>query len=249
MTRARTALGFLFAGPLLLAAPARGQAEGWKNAAEVYVLGAGLSGTTGIGPAEIKVSATFDQILSNLQFGAMAAYRGESPTFAVTADVMYTSLATTVDGPLVGVLSARVDAKEWLVTATASWRVTPVFEALAGLRLTSLDNTLTLTTDSGVEQAASLTKTWVDPVVGVRVRVPLGARWSVAAYGDLGGFGVGSSFTWAAQVRVNWQVSRVVFVGLGYRILYQDYKTGSGSDAFTWNVTTQGPLAALGARF
>ncbi len=246
--KARTILGLLVAGPLLLAADARGQAEGWTNTAEIYVLGAGLSGTTGIGPAEIDVSATFDQILSNLQFGAMVAYRGESPTFAVTADVMYASLATTADGPA-GPGSARVDAKEWLVTAVASWRVTRAFEALAGLRLTSLDNTLTLTDRSGAEGSASLTKTWVDPVVGMRVRIPLGERWSVAAYGDLGGFGVGSSFTWMVQARVNWRLSRVVVVGLGYRVLYQDYETGSGLDAFTWNVTTQGPLAAIGARF
>jgi len=242
----RRVLRILTAALFLVAGSVR--AQEWTNTAEIYVLGAGLSGTTGIGPAEIKVSATFDQILSNLQFGAMANYRGESPTFAVAADVMYTSLATTVEGPA-GLNSAKVDAKEWLVTAAASWRVTPGFELLAGLRLTSLDNTLTLTRRSGAETSASLTNTWVDPIVGMRARLPVGKSWSLAGYADLGGFGVGSDFTWMLQGRVNWQISRVVGLGLGYRVLYQNYASGDGNDAFKWNVTTQGPLLALGARF
>jgi hypothetical protein len=34
------------------------------------------------------------------------------------------------------------------------------------------------------------------------------------------------------QGRVNWQMSRVVGLGLGYRALYQDYSTGSGTYYF-----------------
>ena len=86
-------------------------------------LGAGLSGTMGIGPADVKVAATFDQILSNLEAGIMVNYRGESPTFAVGADVMYTALGTSVEGPT-GRREAKIEAKEWLATVAASWRVT-----------------------------------------------------------------------------------------------------------------------------
>lgn len=246
MIGARRSLSLLLACPFVLASGARAQTDAWTNTAEIYVLGAGLSGTTGVGPVEVKVSATFDQILNNLDFGAMANYRGESPTFAVAADVMYTSLGTTVDGPAG---EANVSAKEWLITASASFRLSGAFEVLGGLRLTSLDNTVVQTGITGVERTGSLTKTWVDPVVGARVKASIGKSFSLVGYGDIGGFGVGSDFTWMVQARVNWQISRAVGVGLGYRILYQDYESGSGADAFKWNVTTQGPLAALGFRF
>ncbi|MBK9063627.1 MAG: hypothetical protein IPL89_10585 [Acidobacteria bacterium] len=245
----RRVFAFLLACPLLLAPAARAQTNAWKNTAELYFLGAGMSGTVGVGPVETHFAATFDQILNNLQFGAMVNYRGESKTFAVTADVMYTALGTTVDGPAAGFLAAKVDAKEWLVTATANYRVSPVLDVFVGLRLTSLTNALTLTDTAGRSVPASSPETWVDPVIGLRVKAPVGKGWSLEGYGDIGGFGVGSDFTWMLQGRVNWQISRVVHAGLGYRLLYQDYSTGSGIDTFKWNVTTQGPLLAVGAGF
>ena len=246
----RRTLALLLACPLLLASGARAQTDAWKNTAELYFLGAGMSGTVGVGPVETHVAATFDQILSNLQFGAMVNYRGESPTFAVTADVMYTALGTTVNGPAVGFLTAKVDADMLIATVTAAYRPSKVVDLFGGLRLTSLKTTLVLTPAVGNNvRTGQLTETWVDPVIGLRVKAPIGKGWSLEGYGDLGGFGVGSDFTWILQARVNWQISRVVHAGLGYRFLYQNYATGSGADTFKWNVTTQGPLVAIGASF
>lgn len=241
---------FLFLSFLVfcvLVPTARAEEPAWTNTAELYVLGAGLSGTMAIGPAELKVAATFDQILSNLEFGAMAKYRGESRTFAVGADVMYTSLGATTED-MTG-RRAKVEAKEWLATVGASWRITRGFEALGGVRLTSLTNALILTDPSGTEGRVELTKTWVDPLLGMRARLLIGEKWSLVGYGDVGGFGVGSDFTFLVEGRVSWQASRVLRVSLAYRLLYQDYESGSGLDFFKWNVTMQGPVVALGARF
>jgi hypothetical protein len=246
-TRGRFVL--FFAVPLLLASGAHAQTEAWRNTAEVYFQGAGMSGTVGVGPLETHISATFSQILDNLQFGAMANYRGESPTFAVTADVAFFALGTTVTGPAVGFLTAKVDADQWLVTATAAYRASKTVDVFAGLRLTSLTDTLVLTPNVGAARTARLTETWVDPILGVRVKEPIGKGWSLEAYGDLGGFGVGSDFTWMLQGRVDWQISRTVGASLGYRALYQNYATGSGTGTFKWNVTTQGPLAAINVSF
>jgi hypothetical protein len=244
---ARTLAGAL-AVSTLVAFTAPAQAGDWKNTAEIYLLGAGISGTTAVGPAEVKVSATFDEILSNLQAGAMVNYRGESRTFAVSADVMYSALGSTVDGPK-GFQTAEVDAKEWLVTATANYRASEIFDVFAGLRLTSLTDTLVLTAVTGNVRSAELSETWIDPIVGARVKAPIGKGWSVEGYGDIGGFGVGSDLTWMLQARVNWQASKTFGLGLGYRVLYQDYSTGSGIDYFRWKITTQGPLVAVNVSF
>ncbi len=241
-------LGISLSLSVLAAGGVLAQSSEWKNTAELYFMGAGMSGTTGVGPVEVKVAATFEQILENLQFGAMVNYRGESRTFAVTADVMYCRLATTVDGPA-GFAEAKVDAKEWLATVTANYRASGVLDVFAGARLTSLTDSLELTGGPGSSRSAELSETWVDPILGARVKVPVGKGWSLEGYGDLGGFGVGSDFTWMLQGRVTWQVSRVVGVAVGYRALYQDYETGSGTDHFKWNVTTQGPLLAINVTF
>lgn len=244
---ARTFVGVLVVSTLIsFSAPS--QAGDWKNTAELYLLGAGISGTTAVGPAEVKVSATLEEILSNLQAAVMLNYRGESRAFAVSADVMYTALGTTVDGPQ-GFKTAEVDAKEWLVTVTANYRASQVFDVFAGLRLTSLTDTLTLTEATGDVRSAELSETWIDPIVGARVKAPIGKGWSMEGYGDIGGLGVGSDFTWMLQARVNWQASKTLGLGLGYRALYQDYSTGSGIDYFHWKITTQGPLLALNVSF
>ena len=41
--------------------------------------------------------------------------------------------------------------------------------------------------------------------------------------GDVGGFSVGSKFTWNASAVLGYSISRVVSLGLGYRALYVDY--------------------------
>jgi len=240
-------LALLLALPLLSAGSALAQSGSWKNTAELYFQGASMSGTTGIGPVEAQIDLPFSKILSNLEFGAMAHYRGESRTFAVTADVMFSALGATQDGTN-GLQTTKVSADEWLVTATANWRATEFVDVFAGARFTSITDTITLTPFTGNVRTGKLSQSWVDPVVGVWAKVPIGSGFSLEAYGDIGALG-GSDFTWMLQGRVNWQLSRVVGFGLGYRALYQDYSTGSGTDYFLWKVTTRGPLLAANVSF
>ena len=176
----------------------------------------------------------------------MLNYRGEAEKFAVTADVIFMGLGASRESTL---QTTKVDVDEWIVQAHGSWRVTPVFEALAGLRFTSVSGTSVLTPVRGSVQSAGFTKSWIDPIVGVRAKAPVVKGWSLEGYGDIGGFGVGCDLTWMLQGRVNWQISRVVGVGLGYRALYQDYGTGSAADVFKWKVTIQGPIGAVNVSF
>ena len=44
-------------------------------------------------------------------------------------------------------------------------------------------------------------ETWVDPVIGLRAILDLGDGFSVLAFADIGGFGVGSDQTWEALRR------------------------------------------------
>ena len=196
----------------------------------------------------MKVAATFQQILENLQFGAMVNYRGESRTFAITADVMYCNWARRSTARKAS-SRRRWTPRSGSPPVTANYRASGIFDVFAGARLTSLTDSLELTGVLGGSRSAELSETWVDPILGARAKVPVGKGWSLEGYGDLGGFGVGSDFTWMLQGRVTWQVSRVVGVAVGYRALYQDYETGSGTDHFKWKVTTQGPLVAINVSF
>jgi len=228
-----------------LAAPAASaQSTAFTHTVEGYFMGASMTGTAGAGPVTGDVNLTSSKIFENLQFGAMADYRGEAPKWAVTADVIYMGLGATGTGDG-GRATAEVDMDEWLVEATGSYRFSPVFEAVGGVRYTSLKTAIelrkpleTTTTKASAD--------WVDPLVGARLALPLSEAFAFTFRGMIGGFGVGCDFTWDVDARLKWHVSKSVGLSVGYRYLDQDYEKDGG---FKWDVVSQGPLAGASLTF
>jgi hypothetical protein len=95
----------------------------------------------------------------------------------------------------------------------------------------------------------------VDPVIGVRTLWPLTEKFSVTALGDIGGFGIigASEFSWQAAGLVGYRFSLLgqdnAKMLAGYRALCQDYKSGSGSNEFEWDMTMHGPVLGLALVF
>jgi hypothetical protein len=77
--------------------------------------------------------------------------------------------------------------------------------------------------------------------------LPFGERWSTTLRGDVGGFGIGSNFSWPAAASLRWQMSPTIGVVGAYRYIDIDYDTGRNSSYFKYDVVTQGP--ALGMVF
>jgi len=93
--------------------------------------------------------------------------------------------------------------------------------------------------------AASAEKSWVDPYIGVRVQHPIAERWTLVGYADVGGFGVGSDFTWQALAGVNYEFSKAIAGKFGYRYLYVDYD----KDGFRYDMANSGLYLGVGIRF
>jgi len=231
----------------LLAQPAGAQSGGFRHALELYLMGPTMSGSVGLGQLESEIDIPSSAIFENLEFAALAAYRGESEKWAVLADVVVMNLGASGTGSG-GVGAADVDVDEHIAELAGAYRISSTFEILAGLRYTDLKTTVGLTTP-GAEGDAEVSESWFDPIVGAQAFVPLAKALQLHVRGDIGGFGVGCDLTWGATARVNWQASPAVRLGFGYRWLDQDYETGSGSDAFAWNILIQGPLLAAGVTF
>jgi hypothetical protein len=230
-----------------VAPPAAAQSDGFNHSLELYLMGAKMSGTVGVGSLESEVDIPSSAIFENLKFAALADYRGESSEWAVLADVVYMNLGGTGTGSA-ELGSAEVSVEEFIVDLVGAYRISSSFEVLAGARYTALQTTVELTT-SQLDQQAEVSKGWIDPVVGAQAFLPLSEAFQLQLRGDIGGFGVGCDFTWQATTRINWQVSESVRLALGYRWLDQDYESGSGTDAFTWDILTQGPLIAAAITF
>ena len=122
-------------------------------------------------------------------------------------------------------------------------------EPMFGGRLFYLDTTLKPRRLPSV----SSTETWVDPVVGLRLSSDITPDWNLRALGDIGGFGVSSELTWQAMVAAGYRFglfgekdANAVF---GYRAIYDDFETGSGSNRFGLDATFHGPILGLEIKF
>jgi hypothetical protein len=95
--------------------------------------------------------------------------------------------------------------------------------------------------------------TWVDPLVGLRLRHQFMPGQELTLSGDVGGFGVGSEFSWQAVGAYRFQMGHAwgaTWSGmLGYRALYADYSKGSGDTLYQYDMLQHGPIAGISARF
>lgn len=94
---------------------------------------------------------------------------------------------------------------------------------------------------------------WVDPVAGLRLRHQFAPGSELTLSGDIGGFGVGSKFSWQALGAYRWtfaKTANVTWSGLlGYRALYVDYSKGAGSTLYEYDMLQHGPMVGVSARF
>ena len=219
--------------------------EKWKFATLGYVWLAGVWGKTDvIGPAQpVDVDLPFNKVLKAFKFALMGAAEARKGRVVIVGDLTFVHLDAN-EG--IGIrdpdfLDAELDTRTTEITLLGGYEVAtrrPIrVEVLAGGRLNSFKTSLQL---EGPKRSAegSVKQTWVDPLIAIRARAPLGGRWSVSGYGDLGGILFGSDVTWQAATSVDYQLNRKMSLGLGWRYLKINYDAGD----FLYNVHQSGPL-------
>jgi hypothetical protein len=229
------------AAALLIAPPARAaETNQWSFAVSIYGLAVGMNGTLGIGPVTADVEVGLDDILNNLEFGFMGTARAGYGPWAFTLDGLYMGLQGTKD-------SVTAELDQIMMEPTLSYQVCRYFEPLAGFRYNNLNGEIRGPGVLPVPRIPTGTQDWFDPILGANLGLPLGTRFSLNLRGDVGGFGVGSDLTWQVFPYLNWRFSKWGSVQAGYRWLYMDYETGSGSDRFAYDILNQG--AQIGFTF
>jgi hypothetical protein len=95
--------------------------------------------------------------------------------------------------------------------------------------------------------------TWIDPLVGLRLRHQFMPGHELTLSGDVGGFGAGSEFSWQAIGAYRFTFAHAygaTWSGLlGYRALYVDYSKGAGDTLYQFDMLQHGPIMGISARF
>lgn len=237
---------------VVLAWPTDGHSQDgeWRHTITPYLMAAHMDGTSGIGPLTADIDLDASDIFSNLDFGFMFAYRGETDDWAVMTDFISMKLGASQDSAN-GILNARVNLDQILAQLDVARRLSEHFEITLGARYWDVDTKLTLTGlgPAGTQVSGKAGDSWIDPVVGLRVAYPFADNWTFLGKGDIGGFGIGSDFTWHATVAVSWAVSERIALDILYRHIYVDYESGSGASRFALDITEAGPGLGLSFKF
>jgi len=120
------------------------------------------------------------------------------------------------------------------------------FDVLAGARVWHLDYQMD---EIGGPELIDQKETWVDPVVGLRMLLDLPCRTGMELRSDVGGFGVGSEFSWNIEVAFRAQIAENIAGEIGFRHLQTDYEAGGGSDALDWDMALAGLYGSVVIRF
>jgi hypothetical protein len=232
----------------------------WTFDAAVYGWLMATHGTLGLKGLDVDIDNSFADTLKASDSLMAFMVHGEAwrDDIGIFLDIAYVDLG--YDDIAVGPLRANASNDlaiveigglyrfgRWPIGVTGqpgSWAL----EGLGGLRYSYIDGEIDVVGGPAVERS----KDWVDPFIGLRAVAELSPAWEVSLRGDIGGFGVGSDFTWQLAGLLGYRFSLFgadAKAVVGYRALSQDYKSGSGANRFKWDTTLHGPVLGLSFRF
>lgn len=221
----------------------------WRFTLAPYIWAAGIegeSGLFGLPPQDIEIG--FTDVLRNLRFTFSAVGEARKGPFSISLDLLYVGLKTDINTPK-GILTDRIQAhmQTFMMTGLVGYSLIDqggmTVDAMAGARLWVADNDFEFKGGPLNGGTPSDGATWVDPVLGGKVKMDLDEDFYLAGWALVGGFGAGSDFMWDVMGGVGYRFNESQSVFLGYRAMGDDF----AADGFVSDIVQSGPI--LGGSF
>ncbi len=216
-------------------------ADEWNYTIAPYFWGPEFRTSLDVGP---NPPVDGDTSIFNILDGAfLIAGEARNGRWSIGGEFNYLNLGDEVS---VGRIdnAASWDLEGTMATLAASYAVyedaESRLEVLAGLRHWDLDVSTTV-----LRRTFSTDQSWTDPLIGMRYSRVLNERWSLAAMGNIGGFGYGSEFQWEALVQASWKWRENISVAGGYRHLDVEFEDNRN----VIDLILTGPYVALAFHF
>ncbi|TAD74127.1 MAG: hypothetical protein EAY70_11625 [Sphingomonadales bacterium] len=187
-----------------------------------------LAGATGdfrpfAGAPTLEFDNSFGEVLGDLDAAVFVSGQFRRNRFVAVADVSYAALSR--EGRVPPGIPASGEVSQLAISALAGARVEDseglTVDLLAGARLWDLDGQVDVPL-AGVALAPG--KTFIDPLVAARINAAVAPRLSALLQADIGGFGIGSDFTYQVVATLNYRASDRFFLSAGWRHLHLDYR-------------------------
>jgi hypothetical protein len=227
----------------------KSSAKKWHYLGDLYMMFPNMKGETTVASLpEVEVDADEGDILGNLKFGGMFYLEATNDNWAISSDFIYMKLNQGLSTTRL-IKSGSVTMEELAWEVDGLKRVTPWLEAGLGGRLVSLNVGIDATGTLNEVHEGSASKTWYDPVIVMRTQGAIKDKWLLQFRGDVGGFGVGSDFSWQIQANAGYRFSKLFQTTIGYRYIGIDYDKGEGAERFLYNIDTYGWVVHFGFNF
>jgi hypothetical protein len=224
----------------------------WQFNLTPYLWIAGVSGTVKTPNPNLPsqtVEAGFGDVLSHLDaVPIMGAAELRYGRFGLLTDIIAISVKSDVQTNGILFTSGSVKLTQVIGTALAAYRVLEddrqSVDLGIGVRAFGLSTQFSL--EPGFLPGFSVTRgaDWANAIGGARYRFALDPKWSLTAYGDVGG-GPNSELTWQVLGTVDYKFSDAVTGSLGFRHLQFEYY----GRFLRQNMGMTGPILAGTVRF
>jgi hypothetical protein len=245
----RTGAALALAAVALCAAPARAQSpsappagEGWEFTLAPYLMGAAIDGSAVIKGQPLDVDVSASDIFDHLDLGLMGMAAARKGNWGIVTDAVFVSLDVPSERP-----PADFEPTIALFSVQGVRRLSGYADVTLGARWNHLDAAIDL--KAPVPMRLERSRNWVDPVVGVVLRMPGEGRFHGTLIADVGGFGIGSNLTWQVFPTVGVRLAKWASIEAGWRFLGVDYETDEARDRFEYDVLYKGPVVGLAFRF
>ncbi|MDM0011675.1 hypothetical protein QTH87_04395 [Variovorax sp. J22P168] len=220
----------------------------WQFEFVPYLWLAGIKSDLKLGPLPgSTLSVSSKNVLEALDFGAMGTLEARKGAWGGMLDVQYVKLGVgnQYAGGLLG--GYNVKFEQTIATLAGFYRVVEgpavAVDLLAGVRYVDAKTNVQITPrPPGFSRYLDESGGAANGIVGVRAIVPVGDKWSLLGYLDVGEGG--SSSSWQAIAGASYQYSPTTSLKFGYR--YLDYRR---DDALLEKVAMGGLYFGAGFRF
>lgn len=226
--------------------PVASTESGWRFRTAIYGWGTALDGDVTLAGRNAPVSASFGDVFENLDYAVMGAVEIGNGRWSFLADLFYANLSiSNVRGDTLIDCELNQFIGNFIVAYNIIDAAPTRFDVYAGARVNSMDTELDINFPILPDFSGSESKTWVDPIIGVRLQQELTNKIFFRALGDIGGFGIESDLTWQAMAAIGYRVNNHGSIVLGYRGIGTDYSDGG----FGYDVISHGLLLGFEYKF
>ena len=224
------------------------QDTSWHFRVAPYLWALNMDGSSQIGTQRAHVDQTFGDILSHLSFAGMIWLEADKGDWGVFLNSLYSVLKDTAHD---GSLSLDAKSRYGLFTAGVSYKVYQSNNLgvvpFVGFRYTLNDVELKASNPTSTVNVSD-NENWINPIIGARLIYDFNKIWLLKLEGDIGGTNATSNYSYSMTGLIGYHPQTMLknsTVYFGYRLLDQNYQTGSGTSTYIWNMRIAGPMLGI----